>query len=236
MNAMSYPMYRDFRDKNQVFSGVMCRVGTQVNLGSGGRTQRIEGELVSGNYFSVLGVGAALGRTIANDDDRTPGAHPVAVLSYDFWKSRFSSDAEIVGKTIYVNSGPMTVIGVAARGFEGVQVGAATQVFVPMMMYKQMIPTMSTFYNLEDRRGRWVNTFARLKPGVGIAQAKASLAPLYKQIINMEVQEAAFRNATEYDRKRFLESRMEVMPGATGRSFFGGSSQRRSTCSSASRG
>ena len=181
--------------------------------------RNVSGELLSGNYFSVLGVGAALGRTIANDDDRTPGAHPVAVLSYNFWKSRFNSDPEILGKTIYVNSGPMTVIGVAARGFEGVQVGDATQVFVPIMMYKQMIPTMSTFYNLEDRRGRWVNTFARLKPGVSIAQAKASLAPLYKQIINMEVQEAAFRNATEYDRRRFLESRMEVMPGATGRSF-----------------
>ena len=87
-NALSYPMYQDFRDHNTVFSGLMCKYSTPVSLSADGNTQRITGELVSGNYFEVLGVGAAAGRVFTPDDDKLPGGHPVAVISYDFWISQ----------------------------------------------------------------------------------------------------------------------------------------------------
>ena len=219
MNAMSYPMYRDIRDKAEVFNGVMCRFSMPLSLGHQGQTERIRGELVSGNYFDVLGVPAAIGRTFTPDDDQKPNAHPLVMLTYDFWQRRFGADPRILGQTLHINSYPMTVIGVSRRGFQGVEHGDATQVFVPMMMQQKALPMMSMHYKMEDRRTRFVNTFARLKPGVTIAQAKAALEPLYKQIIRMEVTEAFFKDTTEFSRKRFLESRMEVLEGATGRSY-----------------
>lgn len=219
MNAMSYPMYRDFRDKAEVFAGVVCRFGLPLSLSDGNRTERARGELVSGNYFDVLGVGAAIGRTIGAEDDVHPGGHPVVVLSYDYWKSRFASDPAILGRSIRVNDQPVTVIGVARKDFYGVEVGDATQVFIPIMMQARMLPNILQFYGLETRRGRWVNTFARLKPGVTVEQAKSAVAPLYKQIIEMEVQGTGFEHSSDYVRKRFLESRMDVMEGSTGRSY-----------------
>ena len=160
---------------------------------------------------------AALGRTITPDDDRLPGEHPVAVLSYDFWQSRFGGEEGVIGETVYLTNYPMTVIGVVEEGFQGVEIGEATQVFVPVMMKEEMLPVMS--YAMDNRRERWVNTFARLKPGVTVTQAKAALEPLYKQIIRMEVEEDAFASASDYSRQRFMESRMEVFEGATGRSY-----------------
>ncbi|MEZ5351953.1 MAG: ABC transporter permease [Bryobacteraceae bacterium] len=219
-NAMSYPMYKDFRDRGEVFSGVLCRFGISLSMGHGGRTERIRGELVSGNYFQVLGVGAAPGRTFTPDDDKTPGGHPVVMLSHEFWQSRFAADPDIVGKELVLNNQKMTVVGVARKGFFGVEVGEQVKVFVPLMMYQPLMPLFANFYTLENRRGRWVNVFARLKPGVSMEQAKAAVGPLYRRIIEDEVKDAAFANTTEYTRNQFLSSRMEVFPGATGRSQY----------------
>ena len=222
MNAMSYPMYEDFRDKSEIFQDVISRRSATIGLGYGGDTERVRGEMVSGNYFDMLGVGAALGRTITSEDDRLPGEHPVAMLTFDFWTSRFGSDPTILGETVYLNNYPMTVIGVSQRSFQSVEVGEATQIFVPLMMYKQMLPVMSKYYTMEDRRTRWVNVFARLEPEVSIAQAEAAIEPLFGQILRMEVEEEAFSNASQYSKDRFLESRMTVFDGATGRSFLRG--------------
>ena len=117
--TVSYPFYRDIRDRNQVFSGVMCRFPLDLSVALQGQTERVPGELVSGNYFQVLDVSAALGRVFTPDDDRIPDAHPLAVLSYDYWAERFGADPNILGQTILVNNFPMTVIGVSAKGFEG---------------------------------------------------------------------------------------------------------------------
>src|SRR5215472_5549509 len=174
-NDISYPMYRDFRDGNQVFSGMFCRFPTSMSLGYGDRTERVSAELVSGSYFPVLGVTAIIGRTLTPDDDRVPGGHPVAMLSYSFWQSRFSSDPSIVGKQIVANGYTVTVIGVAQAGFDGVELGYKSKVFVPMMMKPQMTPRSG---GLEDRSLSWVTAFGRLKPGISIAQANASLQPL----------------------------------------------------------
>src|ERR1700747_605244 len=131
-NDISYPMYRDFRDGNQVFSGMFCRYPTSVSLGYGDRTDRVAAELVSGSYFPVLGVSAAICRTLTPDDHRGPGGPPVAMLSYSFWQNRFPSDASILGKQIVLNGYAFTVIGVSQAGFDGVEVGYKSKLFVPM--------------------------------------------------------------------------------------------------------
>jgi len=216
MNAMSYPMYRDFRDKAEVFDGVIARRSFTANMGYSGQTERAILEMVSGNYFQVLGVTAALGRVISPDDDKQKLGHPVVVLSMDYWKSRFGADPRILNQTVSVNSAPYTVIGVAQDGFKGLQVGDAAQMFVPTMMQEQIIPGLKL---LEDRRTRFLNVFGRLKPGVPVAQAKAAVQPLFHQILDGEVKEEAFAHADKETIDRFLKSNMDVFPGGTGTSF-----------------
>jgi len=186
-NAISYPLYQDFRDKNQVFRAMFCRYGMTMSLSVGGRTELVAGELVSGNYFPVLGVGAVLGRVFTASDDLYQGGHPLAVLSYGFWKTRFGGDPGIVGQRIVVNGYPLTIVGVSQAGFDGVEVGYAPQIRVPMMMKKEMTP--GPWYGLNDRRSRFVQAFGRLKPGITLAGAKAGLQPLFHQILAMEVQD-----------------------------------------------
>lgn len=216
-NSLSYPMYRDLRDRNQVFSGMLCRFATALSMSHGNQTDRVSAELVSGNYYDVLGVKAAAGRLLTPEDDRLPGAGTVAVLSHDFWQSRFSGDRSIVGQTVRLNGQPMTVVGVAQPGFHGVDLGFNPQVMVPVTMKKQMTPNWD---DLEQRRTRWVQVFGRLKPGVDEAQAKASLQPIFKTIISQEVQEPAFRTASKYTKDQFLKASLDLLPGGQGRPQF----------------
>jgi predicted permease len=218
-NTISYPMFRDFQDHNEVFSGMFCRFPTPVSLTFGGQAERVDGELVSGTYFSVLGVTAALGRTFTPDDDRVPRGHPLVVLSYNYWKQRFGGDPAILGKKLTVNKHDMTVIGVAQAGFDGVELGYSPKLFIPVMMQPQVLIVQWTDM-LKDRRTRWVNAFGRLKPGVTETQAKASLAPFMHSMLEMEVREAAFAHASAYDREQFLKCVIDVLPGSQGRSYY----------------
>jgi len=216
-NDISYPMYRDLRDGNHVFSGMFCRFPTSVSLGYGDRTERVDAELVSGSYFPVLGVTAAIGRTLTPDDDRVPGGHPVAMLSHSFWQSRFSSDPSIVGKHIVANGYTYSVIGVSQAGFDGVELGYNSKVFVPMMMKAQMTPRSGgPSGGLEDRSLSWVTAFGRLKPGIRVAQATRSLRPLMRSILEVEVQEPRLQHYSNYDRAQFLKSTVELLPGSQG--------------------
>src|SRR6516164_9690808 len=113
---LSYPMYEDFREHNDVFSGVVCRYSTSFNVSAGGKTERVDGELVSGTYFPVLGVGAALGRVFTPEDDRAPSAAPYAVLSYRYWLSRYAANPDVIGQKILVNGYPLTIVGVSQAG------------------------------------------------------------------------------------------------------------------------
>ena len=213
-NTISWPMFEDLRDNNQVFSGMFCRFAASVTIGYGDRVAQIPAELVSGSYFPVLGVGTVLGRTIAPDDDAVPDSRPVVVLSYSFWRSYFDGDRTIVGRTITLNSQAMTVIGVAQPGFEGVELGVPAKVFVPIMMKTEMTPHSD---GLKDRRRRlsWVTAYGRLKPGVSLERAQLSLQPLMHSILEMEVQQPEFtRNATAADRQLFLRNRVELLPGS----------------------
>ncbi|MGO4884243.1 MAG: ABC transporter permease [Bryobacteraceae bacterium] len=213
---ISYPMYEDFRDHNQVFSGMFCRWETSLSVSSEGRTERVDGELVSGSYFQVLGVGAALGRVFTPDDDRVPGGHPIAVLSYRYWQTRFAGSRDIIGKKLLIDGYPITVIGVSQAGFDGTNPGAAPQIRIPIMMEAQISPQMAEFYSLKNRRGRWVNAFGRMKPGVTMAQAKASLQPFFHQMLEMEVREKEFARAAPETKKAFLAMSMDLLPASKG--------------------
>jgi predicted permease len=215
-NALSYPMYQDLREKNTVFSGMMCRYSQPVAVGVSSQVEVIFGEFVSGNYFPVLGIGPAVGRVFTADDDLRAGAHPYAVLSYAYWKSRFSGDPKVIGQTIRVNNFPLTIVGVSQQGFDGVEPGLPAQIRIPITMAQAVRPAFTDLYN---RRQRWVNVFGRLKPGVSMEQAKAGLQPLFHQIINMEIVQPPFRNASPYARQEFLKMWMDVMPGSQGNTF-----------------
>jgi ABC-type lipoprotein release transport system permease subunit len=213
-NTISWPMFEDLRDNNQVFSGMFCRFPATVTISGSDQAAQISAELVSGSYFPTLGVGAALGRTIAPDDDAVPDSGPVVVLSYSFWRSYFNGDRSIVDRTIALNSHAMTVIGVAQPGFDGVELGVPAKVFVPIMMKTEMTPHSD---GLKDRRRRlsWVTAYGRLKPGVSLEQAQLSLQPLMHSILEMEVQQPEFtRSATPADREPFLRNRAELVPGS----------------------
>ena len=140
-NAISYSMYQDFRDRNQVFSGMFCRHGDMVSVTFNGRTELAAAELVSGNYFPVLGVGAASGRVFNASDDLYQGAHPLAVISYGYWRTRFAGDRGIVGRKIVVNGSALTVIGVTQPGFDGVEPGYSPQIRIPITMQDSLPPT-----------------------------------------------------------------------------------------------
>ena len=216
-NAISYPMYRDFRDKNQVFSGMFCRHGDVVSVNYGGKTELVAAELVSGNYFPVLGVGAAVGRVFNASDDLMQGGHPLAILSYGYWRSRFAGDRGVIGKKIVVNGSPLTIIGGSQAGFDGVEPGTSPQIRIPITMQDDLPPKQ--FYpQLNNRRRRFIQVFGRLKPGMTIERAKAGLQPLFHQILDMEVQQADFSKASAYNRQQFLRMWMDVLPAAKGRS------------------
>ena len=178
-----------------------------------GQAERVHGELVTGNYFDVLGVRAQIGRTLTPDDDRTPGAHPVAVLSHNFWSRRFAADPTILNRTIALNGLPMTIVGVTQPGFYGIVVGENPDVMVPVMMKAQMTPTWNDLFS---RRSRWLTVMGRLKPGVGIEQAETAMNVLYRQINAEELKEIT--NPSKLFRDRFVSKHLFLHPGQKGRS------------------
>ncbi len=214
-NALSYPMYQTVRDRNQVFSNMMCRRSIEMVVATQDQGQVLSGELVSGNYFPLLGIQPAAGRLFNANDDLRSGASPVAVLSYAFWQNRFAGDRRVIGSRILVNNYPFTIIGVAQPGFSGLEPGLPTQLFVPVTMTPQVFANMD-FAQMFDSRLRWLNVYGRLKPGVTRERAKATLQPLFHQILEREVLQPAFGRATPYIRAHFLRMWMEVRPGSQG--------------------
>ena len=170
-NTFAYRTYEQFRDQNQVFSGVLAYHALRLTVSVDGQPEpAVAGQLVSGNYYSVLGVNAALGRTILPDDDRAPGASPVCVISFNYWQRRFAGDPAVVGKTIHLSGSPLTVIGVTPPEFFGVDVGRSMDISVPLMMQQQVTAEAAYF-----------TVMGRLRPEWAMAQAHASLSLLYQQ-------------------------------------------------------
>jgi putative ABC transport system permease protein len=210
---ISYPMYRDLRDGCDAFDGMLARLPVSLDLTARGTTERVASELVSGNYFPVLGVGASLGRVFTAADDQTRLGHPVVVLSHAYWRRRFGSDPAILGRDVRLNGHALTVVGVAARGFTGLEVGDARDVFVPMAMKPWMTPAWD---DMEKRRVLWVNAMARLKRGVGAPEATAACNRVYAGVLRQEVEEIS--GLSQAGRERFTGKRLSLLPGATGRS------------------
>jgi predicted permease len=215
-DRLSYPMYQEIRDHNQVFSGIFSTYPATVSTSFEGRTELIGADFVSGNYFPVLGIGAAVGRVFTASDDLIQGGHPLAVLSNGYWRARFNADRSIIGKQLVVNGRGLTIIGVSPAGFDGVEPGRAPQIRIPITM-KDDLPR-SDFARLNNDRFRWVEVFARLKPGISLEKAQAGLEPLFHQILNREVTEQPFAKASPFVKQEFLKMWMEVMPGSKGRS------------------
>ena len=216
-NLLSHPMYRELSAENQVFEGMFGRHPTQVHLGVQSTPEPVNAEIVTGSYFPVLGVAATLGRLMNESDDQRPGAHPVLVVSFDFWKNHLGGATDVIGRKLLVNNHPMTVIGVAQEGFRGIDRGELTSLWVPTMM----APQVGEFDWLENRRGRWLHVFGRLKAGVTIQQARAGLQPWFKSMIDADMRRADFPRITPEQRQRVLAATLELLPAAQGRSDFG---------------
>src|SRR5581483_11127097 len=177
--AFSYPTYVDFRDRNEVLSGIYVSRFAPMSLSRNGNNERVWGYLVSGNYFDVLGVRAARGRLFTQEEDRAKLANPVAVISYGRWQRRFGADPGLVGRDVIINDHPFKVIGVAPEGFHGTDIIYTPEIWVPMMMQPWIEPGHSW---LDSRDAQNIFATGRLKAGVSRAQAEASLNILAKQL------------------------------------------------------
>ena len=176
---MSHLNFKDIRDQNSVFSGTAAMTFAQVNMLVDQTSEQVLSQVVTGNYFDVLGMKPALGRTFLPDEDATLGSHPVVVLSHGLWQRRFGGDPAIVGKSITLNRQPFAVVGVAAEGFTGTFLFGAPDMWVPMMMHDVMQPGFDWY---EQRRGLFLFAFGRLKPGQTVAQADANLKTIAAQL------------------------------------------------------
>jgi predicted permease len=209
--SFSYPMYKDLRDRNEVFAGLLASFHVQVNVAGHGESQLAEGVLVSGNYFQVLGVRPFLGRVLTAQDETAPGANPVTVLSYGYWTRHFGSDPNILNKQLAVNGNSLTVVGVARPGFTGIQVGQIPDLFIPITMKAQMTPNWD---GLADRNDHWVTMLGRLKPGMSADKAQAGLAPLYRAL--MEGDGTALKLSAR-DQQGFVNRKLVLGTGSHGR-------------------
>ena len=162
----------------------------------------------------MLGVRPHLGRLLTPDDDRALNAHPVAVLQYDFWQAQYQGRLNLLGDTIRLNGVPLTVVGITAPGFRGTDIGSPTKVFVPVTMMPAIVTNNPS---LDDERAAWFYPFARLKPGVTLAQAEAAMKVLYRQRQDVELGQSYFSRFPE-SRDSFLRQTFTLEPGARGQS------------------
>ena len=170
----SYPLYADLRDRNDVLSGVVAFEQRPFSMSDGNATERVIGQIVSGNYFAVLGVRPALGRFFLPEEDRTPNSHPVIVISHGLWRRSFGADPAVIGKTLSLNAYRYTVVGVAPSEFTGTTRGTASDVYVPIMMQARVSARRDGMLN--NRNAGWLQLIGRLKPNVTRQQAQAALS------------------------------------------------------------
>jgi predicted permease len=212
----SYPMYQEFQKRAEPLAEVICRRLTETSVSIDNQTERLDTEMVSGNYFSMLGVHAAAGRVFSSqEDDQVYNGHPVVVLSYDYWSRRFSRDPGVIGKKILVNSFPMTIVGVSAAGFAGLDPARSPQIRLPIQMKPTVVPEWSWVY-MDNPRTRWVQVFARLKPGWTVKSAEAPLQTLFLQVRQNEMTLPGAKDWSQYARDQFMKGHMRVEAAAGG--------------------
>jgi len=212
----SYPVYQDLQQRAAPLEEVIARRLGAASVSIDNQTERVDAEMVSGNYFTMLGVKPALGRVFTSEqDDRVYGGHPVVVLSYDYWVRRFARDPNVIGKKILVNDYPMNIVGVSAETFRGLDPARAPQIRVPILMKRVMEPEWG-WMRADDRRARWVQVFARLKPGYTVESAAAPLQVLFTQIRHYEITLPAAKDWSAYSRDQFLKGKMLVTNASNG--------------------
>jgi putative ABC transport system permease protein len=215
INYFSVPMYKDLRDRNQVFSGMLAADRTGLGITWHNQAEGGDAEIVSGNYFQVLGLKPALGRLLTDADDTVKNANPVVVLSYDYWRTRFAADRSVIGQSVLVNGHPFTILGVAPQNFHTAIGGYRPVAFVPVSMVDIAMPWMAPRENLTNRKSLWLTLVARRKPGVSIAQAEASLAPLWHSLRAEELK--LYKSPSERFRTGYVEkSHLEVKDDSQG--------------------
>jgi len=177
--SSSYPDYLDFREKNDALADLLASSPQSLTLTAGGQAERIFGELVTGNYFDLLGLEASLGRTFLPEEDRTPGTHPIVVLSHGLWQRRFGADPDLIGDVLLLNGQPYTVVGIGPEGFSGLSRMFTVELWVPMMMQPQLAFGSD---RLNQRSTRGLSLIGRLEPGATVEQAQASFTVLASQL------------------------------------------------------
>jgi predicted permease len=202
-NYFSYPMYKDLRDHNQVFEGILAADKTQVGVSWHNQAEMQDGEVVTGNYFALLGLKPALGRLLTAQDDTAKNANPVVVLSYGYWKNRFGASRDVVGQTVLINGHPFTILGVAPQHFDSAIGGYRPGVFMPISMVEVAMPWMAPRDDLNNHQSLWLTLAARLKPGVAPQQAEASIGPLWHSLRVNEF--SLYKAKTERFRKTFID-------------------------------
>ena len=213
---LPYPMFTALRDHQQVFDGMLAYFPIGAAVREEGGTASAEmtpAALVSGDYFATLQVQAGRGRLLTPQDDR-PGAAPVAVITHRYWQRRFAGDAGVLGHTLLVGTQPVTIVGVVAPGFDGMNLASATELFVPLALDG---PMQSGASRLERQGLRWLKVYARLKPGVTERAATASLAPFYRALRERDLDDVRFARAAAEVKRRYLdENQLQVVPGGGG--------------------
>ena len=213
--SQTYPFYREYRDRNQVFSGMFA---SSHPLTAGVRPQGAPAvevgrvSYVSGNYFETLGIGAAAGRVLVNSDDMKAGGSQVAVLSYDCWQRRFAGNLNALGRKLEVNGYPLQIVGIAERGFAGVFNGNPADAFIPLTMYPAIVPHAASVWNTPNMH--WLAAMGRLKPGVSIAAAQAAMRVLWPQAVEAVNGAALERGGKSWNFTR--EEPIAVTSGAHG--------------------
>jgi putative ABC transport system permease protein len=210
--SFSYLMYKGLREGGASVCDMLARYRFDASIADHGKTERGSGELVSGNYFEVLGVRPAIGRVFTLDDDQVPGGHPLVVLSHSYWTRHFGGDPGVLNKSVLVNNVEMTVIGVSRAGFSGVQVGQNPDIFVPMMMASQMTTGRDT---LEGWNNYWMKVLARRKPGVSNQQVVAVLNTVHRPLLEQQV--PTINGWNDQKKQAFLNKKIELTSGARGR-------------------
>jgi predicted permease len=212
-DVFSYPLYRALRDQNSVFTGLSAAGSDHhilVDAGLGGASdEKVNGRMVSGNYFSVLGLQPAAGRLFSGSDDTAENANPVVVLGYSYWKTKFALSPSILGQDVRLNGYPFTVVGVAPPGFEGDVVGEQMSLYVPISMQPEIVRGRH-WRNVGNTS--WLSLIGRLKPGVTPAQAEANLNIVFNQAQKSDYG----ASLTSDDRKALRDMRISVSPGGGG--------------------
>ncbi len=212
----SHPMYQDLRDQNKVFTGILASTRTGVGISWQNQAEEANAELVSGNYFDLLGLKPTLGRLLTTRDDTVKNGNPVLVLGYDYWKTRFAASPNVVGQTVMIEGHPFTILGVAPKHFiSAIGAGLKPSVFLPISMVETAIPSTASSDILNNHLSLWLTLVARLRPGVTPTQAEAGVGPLWHNLRASEL--PLIKSPTDQFKKHFVDdSRLKVVDDSTG--------------------